>query len=66
MIVRANITRCPSIRRLRSEASNHIRLFRNGNLRRDGRGLSIWFDPSNVSTQEVPLADREVNFLVKA
>lgn len=51
---------------LRAEASSHIRLFRNGTLRREGRGLSFWFDPGGASISEVPLADHELTFMLKS
>ena len=49
----------------RAEASSHVRMFRNGELARDGRGLAFWFAPDKVSIAEIPMSDREMTFLVK-
>ncbi len=62
----AQITRYPFASHLRAEASSHIRHYREGKIRREGRGLSFWFDPTRGSIIEVPLADRELTFLVKS
>lgn len=62
----AQITKLPGFRRFRAEASAHVRVFKRGTLKREGRGLAFWFDPANVSIAEVPLADRELTFLVKS
>lgn len=62
----AQIKRYPFASHLRSEASSHIRQYRGGKMRREGRGLSFWFDPHGASIIEVPLADRELTFLVKS
>ncbi|MFK7938455.1 MAG: SPFH domain-containing protein [Roseovarius sp.] len=51
---------------LRAEASSYIRMYRGGKLRREGRGLTFWFDPNGASITEVPLADRELTFMVKS
>ncbi len=62
----AQIKRYPFASHLRAEASSHVRHYRAGKLRREGRGLSFWFDPRGASIIEVPLADRELAFLVKS
>lgn len=62
----AQIKRYPFASHIRAEASSHVRQFRAGKLRREGRGLAFWFDPSGVSITEVPLADRELTFMVKS
>lgn len=50
----------------RAEASSHVRLFKNGELAREGRGLAFWFDPDKASIAEVPMVDREMTFIVKS
>ncbi|WP_371225507.1 SPFH domain-containing protein [Roseovarius sp. 2305UL8-3] len=62
----AQIKRYPFASHLRAEASSYVRHYRAGKLRREGRGLSFWFDPRGASIIEVPLADRELTFLVKS
>ena len=49
----------------RADASSQVRLFKNGELAREGRGLAFWFDPDKVSIAEIPLSDREMTFMVK-
>lgn len=61
----AQIRRYPFARHIRTEASSHVQYFRRGTLKKSGRGLSFWFDPTRASIAEVPLADRELPFMVK-
>ncbi|MEO8531969.1 MAG: SPFH domain-containing protein, partial [Deltaproteobacteria bacterium] len=61
----AQIKRYPFISRLRAEASSYVQLFAKGKRRHSGRGLTFWFDPNNASISEIPMADRELTFLVK-
>jgi regulator of protease activity HflC (stomatin/prohibitin superfamily) len=61
----AQIKRYPFFSLLRSEASSHIIQYRKGRQKRSGRGLAFWFDPNGTSISEIPLADRELTFLVK-
>ncbi|MEL7347566.1 MAG: SPFH domain-containing protein, partial [Pseudomonadota bacterium] len=61
----AQIRRYPFARHIRTEASCHVQYFRRGTLKKSGRGLSFWFDPTRASIAEVPLADRELPFMVK-
>jgi regulator of protease activity HflC (stomatin/prohibitin superfamily) len=61
----AMISNYGPLARLRSEASQHILRFRNGELRQSGRGLMFWFVPANASLAEVPLDDREMTLFVK-
>lgn len=65
-MIMAQISVYPFRRHFRAEASSEVRLFHRGKLARQGRGLSFWFDPTHVSIAEVPLADREMTFLVKS
>lgn len=62
----AQIRRFPLISHIRSEASSHLTYHRRGTLRRSGRGLAFWLDPSVASISEVPMADREMTFVVNA
>lgn len=62
----AQITLYPLRRHFRAEASSEIRLFLDGKPIRQGRGLAFWFDPTRASIIEVPLADREMTFMVKS
>lgn len=62
----AQIRRCPLFSHIRSEASSHLTYHRRGTLRRSGRGLAFWLDPSVASISEVPMADREMTFVVNA
>jgi len=57
------ITRFPWIRHLRSQPTSHILAYRNGLLRRSGRGLAFWFFPLGAAIADVPVDDREQDFL---
>lgn len=59
----ADITNVLFLRHLRGEPTAHVLFFRDGKLRRSGRGLSFWFAPLGASLAEVPLDDRELPFL---
>ena len=63
----AQIRKIPFLlkRWFRAEASSQVRLFRNGELEKEGRGLAFWFDPDRVSIAEIPFSDREMTFMVK-
>jgi regulator of protease activity HflC (stomatin/prohibitin superfamily) len=58
----SEIKRFPWLRHLRSEATSHILAYRNGNLRRSGRGLAFWFSPLGAAIAEVPVDDRDQVF----
>ena len=62
----AQIKRYPFRSQLRSEATSYIQHFRKGALKRSGRGLSFWFDPSGDSITEIPMDDRELTFMIKS
>jgi len=53
------------MRHLRAEATSHILQYRTGELRRAGRGLSFWFYPMAAAVAEVPVDDRDLNFIFK-
>ena len=59
----ADIRRFPMVRHLRSEPSSHILNFRGGKLKRSGRGLAFWFSPLGAAIAEVPIDDRDQEFL---
>jgi SPFH domain / Band 7 family len=61
----AAVARFPFIRRLRSDASHHVIRYRNGAIKRSGRGLVMWFDPDTASIAEVPMVDREMTLFIK-
>jgi regulator of protease activity HflC (stomatin/prohibitin superfamily) len=58
----SEIRKFPWVRHLRSEPSSHILAYRNGALRRSGRGLAFWFLPMGASIAEVPVDDRDQEF----
>jgi regulator of protease activity HflC (stomatin/prohibitin superfamily) len=53
------------LRHLRAEATSHILQYRFGRLRRSGRGLAFWFYPMTTALAEVPVDDRDLNFIFK-
>ena len=59
------IRRYPFIRHLRADASSHIQYFRRGIMQRSGRGLAFWFLPDGASISEIPVDDRQMNFVLK-
>ena len=59
----AEIRHRPWFSHLRSEASSHIIRYRGGRLVRSGRGLTFWFSPWRTSIVEIPLDDRDTEFL---
>ena len=61
----AQIKRYPLFSQLRSEASSYVQYFRKGTTVRAGRGLAFWFDPTGASISEIPMDDRELNFMIK-
>jgi regulator of protease activity HflC (stomatin/prohibitin superfamily) len=61
----AQITSYPTLRQFRSDASAHVQLFRSGHRVRSGRGLAFWFRPDGASISEIPMADRQLPFVLK-
>ena len=59
----AEIRRFFDYRHLRSEASSHIISYRRGAQARSGRGLAFWFHPDRTSIVEIPLDDRDTDFV---
>jgi regulator of protease activity HflC (stomatin/prohibitin superfamily) len=50
---------------LRSDASHYVVRYKNGQVRRSGRGLVFWFTPDTASIAELPLDDHETTVFVK-
>jgi regulator of protease activity HflC (stomatin/prohibitin superfamily) len=59
----AEIRRLPWLRHLRAETTSHILAFRRGRLTQSGRGLAFWFLPMSAAIAEVPVDDRDLQFL---
>jgi hypothetical protein len=59
----AEIRKFPFIRHARCEASIHALAYRNGKLRNSGRGLAFWFLPMGTAIAEIPMDDRDFQFL---
>src|SRR4051812_31637981 len=59
----AEISIYPFVRRLRSDASFHVQLFKGGRRRVSGRGVAFWFQPDGASIAEAPMDDRDLPFL---
>jgi len=53
------------MRHLRAEATSHVLHYRKGTLLRAGRGLAFWFYPMAAAVAEVPVDDRDLNYLFK-
>lgn len=50
-------------RHVRAESTNHLLAYKNGRLKRSGRGIAFWFMPLATSLAEVPVDDRELSFI---
>jgi len=50
-------------RHLRAEPNAQILMYRGGQVRRQGQGLSGWFLPWRTGVAEIPVDDRELQFL---
>jgi regulator of protease activity HflC (stomatin/prohibitin superfamily) len=62
----ATIKYFPLFRHLRAEPTNHVILWKDGQKRKSGPGLSFWFMPLGASLCEVPLDDRDLAFCFRA
>ena len=62
----AEIRHYPFRSHLRSDPTNWVQHQHNGKVRRNGAGLSFWFQPRTVALAEVPLDDREQTVLFRA
>lgn len=61
----ADIKRFFWLRHLRAEATSHILQYRSGRLQRAGQGLAFWFSPMAAAVAEVPIDDRDLNYVFK-
>jgi regulator of protease activity HflC (stomatin/prohibitin superfamily) len=59
----AEIRFFPLIRHARCEASTHVLVYENGKLKKSGRGLNFWFMPLGTAIAEIPMDDRDFQFL---
>lgn len=59
----AEIRKLPWLRHLRSEPTSHVLAYRNGKLRLSGKGLAFWFFPMGAAIAEVPVDDRDQQFV---
>lgn len=53
------------VRHLRAEATSYVLRFRRGELVQAGRGLAFWFFPMAAAVAEVPVDDRDLNYMFK-
>jgi len=54
------------VRHLRAEATSHVLAYRGGKVVRSGRGVAFWFRPMAAAIAEVPVDDRNLQFLLTA
>ncbi len=66
VIAMATITSVLFARHVRGEPTAQLLFFKDGTVRKSGRGLAFWFLPLGASLSEVPLDDRELPFLFHA
>lgn len=59
----SEIRRFPVVRHLRSEPSSYVMVYRSGNLVKKGQGLTAWFRAMTTGVAEVPIDDREMQFV---
>ena len=59
----AEISKYLFVRHLRAEPSSHVIQYKNGRLRRSGRGAAFWFMALDAAIVEIPVDDRELSFL---
>ena len=61
----AQITHYGPLAHLRTDASAQVLAFRQGRIRRSGRGLSFWFMPARTSVAELPMDDRQTTLFTQ-
>jgi regulator of protease activity HflC (stomatin/prohibitin superfamily) len=59
----AEISNYMFLRHLRAEPSSFVIHYKNGRVRRSGRGAAFWFMALDAAVVEVPVDDRELTFL---
>lgn len=62
----ADISTYPFLRHLRGSTTTHVSHVRNGQVVREGVGISFWFRPLSAALAEVPVDDRELPLLFHA
>jgi regulator of protease activity HflC (stomatin/prohibitin superfamily) len=62
----ANIKQLGPINHLRADSSRYVIRYRSGKPVASGRGLTFWFQPLNTGLVEIPVDDRELQFLFHA
>lgn len=61
----AQITHYGPVAHLRTDASAQVLAFRQGRVRRSGRGLSFLFMPASTSVAELPMDDRQTTLFTQ-
>lgn len=61
----AQISVYPFVSRLRTDTSSFVQLYRNGVQVQAGRGLTFWFQQDGASITEMPVDDRQTQFVIK-
>ena len=61
----AEITNFIGLCHLRSEPTDHIIRFRNGQQKQSGPGVAFWFTPMSTAIAKVPVDVRELPFLIQ-
>jgi hypothetical protein len=62
----SDIKRFGFIHHLRADSSRHVIRYRKGKPVLNGSGLAFWFQPLNTTLVEIPIDDRELQFLFHA
>lgn len=62
----ANIKQLGPINHLRADSSRYVIRYKSGEPVASGRGLTFWFQPLNTVLVEIPIDDRELQFLFHA
>lgn len=62
----AEIHRFPWVRHFRADTSSYVLAYVRGDLVRRGRGIAFWFRPLTAAIVEVPVDDRELQFVFPA
>src|SRR5688572_5711892 len=61
----AQIRHYPLVSHVRGQASSQTLYWKNGELRRSGRGLAFFFRALAANLAEIPLDDRDITFLFR-
>ncbi len=60
-----HISRFGPIAHLKADASTQVLAFRQGRIRKSGRGLSFFFTPASTSIAELPMDDRQTTLFAR-